>query len=89
MSNIEKILLKIENDYNGNFLSTYKEVKEKLGITQTEFSNLKSQLKKHKNVLKRNNKKELLWKDYILMTFYYKGTKYIRITKTILNFNLT
>ena len=89
MSNIEKILKKIENDYNGNFLSTYKEVKEKLGITQTEFSNLKSQLKKHKNVLKRNNKKELLWKDYILMTFYYKGTKYIRITKTILNFNLT
>ena len=89
MSNIEKILKKIENDYNGNFLSTYKEVKEKLGITQTEFSNLKSQLKKHKNVLKRNNKKELLWKDYILMTFYFKGTKYIRITKTILNFNLT
>ena len=89
MSNIEKILKKIENDYNGNFLSTYREVKEKLGITQTEFSNLKSQLKKHKNVLKRNNKKELLWKDYILMTFYYKGTKYIRITKTILNFNLT
>ena len=89
MSNIEKILKKIQNDYNGNFLSTYKEVKERLGITQTEFSNLKSQLKKHKNVLKRNNKKELLWKDYILMTFYYKGTKYIRITKTILNFNLT
>ena len=71
MSNIEKILKKIQNDYNGNFLSTYKEVKERLGITQTEFSNLKSQLKKHKNVLKRNNKKELLWKDYILMTFYY------------------
>ena len=81
MSNIEKILTNIENNYNGNFLSTYKQAREKLGITQTEFSNLKSQLKKHKNVLKRNNKKELLWKDYILMTFYYKGTKYIRITK--------
>ena len=63
MSNIEKILLKIENNYNGNFLSTYKQAKEKLGITQIEFSNLKSQLKKHKNVLKRNNKKELLWKN--------------------------
>ena len=86
MSNIEKILKKIENDYNGNFLSTYKEVKEKLGITQTEFSNLKSQLKKHKNVLKRNNKKELLWKNYILMTFYYKGTKYIRIIKNDFKF---
>lgn len=86
MSNIEKILKKIENDYNGNFLSTYREVKEKLGITQTEFSNLKSQLKKHKNVLKRNNKKELLWKDYILMTFYYKGTKYIRIIKNDFKF---
>jgi len=81
MSNIEKILKNIENNFNGNFLSTYKEVKERLGITQTEFSNLKSQLKKHKNVLKRNNKKELLWKDYILMTFYFKGTKYISITK--------
>ena len=81
MSNIEKILTNIQNNYNGNFLSTYKQAKEKLGITQTEFSNLKSQLKKHKNVLKRNNKKELLWKNYILMTFYYKGTKYIRITK--------
>ena len=86
MSNIEKILKKIENDYNGNFLSTYREVKEKLGITQTEFSNLKSQLKKHKNVLKRNNKKELLWRDYILMTFYYKGIKYIRITKNDFKF---
>ena len=86
MSNIEKILKKIQNDYNGNFLSTYKEVKERLGITQTEFSNLKSQLKKHKNVLKRNNKKELLWKDYILMTFYYKGIKYIRITKNYFKF---
>ena len=86
MSNIEKILLKIQNDYNGNFLSTYKEVKERLGITQIEFSNLKSQLKKHKNVLKRNNKKELLWKNYILMTFYYKGTKYIRITKNYFKF---
>ena len=86
MSNIEKILLKIENDYNGNFLSTYREVKEKLGITQTEFSNLKSQLKKHKNVLKRNNKKELLWKNYILMIFYYKGIKYIRITKNYFKF---
>ena len=86
MSNIEKILLKIQKDYNGNFLSTYKEVKEKLGITQTEFSNLKSQLKKHKNVLKRNNKKELLWKDYILMIFYYKGTKYIRIIKNDFKF---
>lgn len=86
MSNIEKILKKIENDYNGNFLSTYREVKEKLGITQTEFSNLKSQLKKHKNVLKRNNKKELLWKNYILMIFYYKGIKYIRITKNYFKF---
>ena len=86
MSNIEKILKKIENDYNGNFLSTYREVKEKLGITQTEFSNLKSQLKKHKNVLKRNNKKELLWKDYILMIFYYKGIKYIKITKNVFKF---
>ena len=86
MSNIEKILLKIENNYNGNFLSTYKQAKEKLGITQTEFSNLKSQLKKHKNVLKRNNKKELLWRDYILMIFYYKGTKYIRITKNDFKF---
>ena len=86
MSNIEKILKKIENDYNGNFLSTYKEVKERLGITQIEFSNLKSQLKKHKNVLKRNNKKELLWKDYILMIFYYKGIKYIRITKNYFKF---
>ena len=86
MSNIEKILKNIENNYNGNFLSTYKEVKEKLGITQTEFSNLKSQLKKHKNVLKRNNKKELLWRDYILMTFYYKGIKYIRITKNDFKF---
>lgn len=86
MSNIEKILLKIENDYNGNFLSTYKEVKERLGITQTEFSNLKSQLKKHKNVLKRNNKKELLWKNYILMIFYYKGIKYIRIIKNDFKF---
>ena len=86
MSNIEKILLKIENDYNGNFLSTYREVKEKLGITQIEFSNLKSQLKKHKNVLKRNNKKELLWKNYILMIFYYKGIKYIRITKNYFKF---
>ena len=86
MSNIEKILLKIQKDYNGNFLSTYKEVKEKLGITQTEFSNLKSQLKKHKNVLKRNNKKELLWRDYILMIFYYRGIKYIRITKNDFKF---
>ena len=86
MSNIEKILKKIENDYNGNFLSTYKEVKEKLGITQIEFSNLKSQLKKHKNVLKRNNKKELLWRDYILMIFYYKGIKYIRIIKNDFKF---
>ena len=86
MSNIEKILKKIENNYNGNFLSTYREVKEKLGITQTEFSNLKSQLKKHKNVLKRNNKKELLWRDYILMTFYYRGIKYIRITKNYFKF---
>ena len=86
MSNIEKILLKIQNNYNGNFLSTYKQAKEKLGITQIEFSNLKSQLKKHKNVLKRNNKKELLWKNYILMTFYYKGTKYIRITKNDFKF---
>lgn len=86
MSNIEKILKKIENDYNGNFLSTYREVKEKLGITQTEFSNLKSQLKKHKNVLKRNNKKELLWKNYILMIFYYKGIKYIKITKNVFKF---
>ena len=86
MSNIEKILLKIEKDYNGNFLSTYKEVKERLGITQTEFSNLKSQLKKHKNVLKRNNKKELLWRDYILMIFYYRGIKYIRITKNDFKF---
>ena len=86
MSNIEKILKKIENDFNGNFLSTYKQVKEKLGITQTEFSNLKSQLKKHKNVLKRNNKKELLWRNYILMTFYYKGTKYIIINKNYFKF---
>ena len=86
MSNIEKILKKIENNFNGNFLSTYREVKEKLGITQTEFSNLKSQLKKHKNVLKRNNKKELLWKNYILMTFYYKGIKYIRIIKNDFKF---
>ena len=86
MSNIEKILKKIQNDYNGNFLSTYKEVKEKLGITQTEFSNLKSQLKKHKNVLKRNNKKELLWRDYILMIFYYRGIKYIEITKNDFKF---
>lgn len=86
MSNIEKILTNIQNNYNGNFLSTYKEVKEKLGITQTEFSNLKSQLKKHKNVLKRNNKKELLWKNYILVTFYFRGTKYIRIIKNVLKF---
>ena len=86
MSNIEKILKKIENNYNGNFLSTYKQAKQKLGITQTEFSNLKSQLKKHKNVLKRNNKKELLWKNYILMIFYYKGTKYIRIIKNDFKF---
>ena len=86
MSNIEKILKKIENDYNGNFLSTYREVKEKLGITQTEFSNLKSQLKKHKNVLKRNNKKELLWRDYILMIFYYRGIKYIEIIKNDFKF---
>ena len=86
MSNIEKILKNIENNFNGNFLSTYKEVKEKLGITQTEFSNLKSQLKKHKNVLKRNNKKELLWKKYILMTFYFKGIKYIKITKNDFKF---
>ena len=86
MSNIEKILLKIQKDYNGNFLSTYKEVKERLGITQIEFSNLKSQLKKHKNVLKRNNKKELLWKNYILMIFYYRGTKYIRIIKNDFKF---
>ena len=86
MSNIEKILKKIENDYNGNFLSTYKEVKERLGITQTEFSNLKSQLKKHKNVLKRNNKKELLWRNYILMIFYYRGIKYIEITKNDFKF---
>ena len=86
MSNIEKILKNIENNFNGNFLSTYKEVKERLGITQTEFSNLKSQLKKHKNVLKRNNKKELLWRDYILMTFYYKGIKYIKITKNDFKF---
>ena len=86
MSNIEKILLKIQNDYNGNFLSTYRKVKERLGITQTEFSNLKSQLKKHKNVLKRNNKKELLWRDYILMIFYYRGIKYIRITKNDFKF---
>ena len=86
MSNIEKILKNINDNYNGNFLSTYKQAKEKLGITQTEFSNLKSQLKKHKNVLKRNNKKELLWKNYILMTFYYKGTKYIRITKNDFKF---
>ena len=86
MSNIEKILTNIENNYNGNFLSTYKQAKEKLGITQTEFSNLKSQLKKHKNVLKRNNKKELLLKNYILMTFYYKCTKYIRITKNDFKF---
>ena len=86
MSNIEKILLKIQKDYNGNFLSTYKEAKERLGITQTEFSNLKSQLKKHKNVLKRNNKKELLWRDYILMIFYYRGIKYIEITKNDFKF---
>ena len=86
MSNIEKILTNIENNYNGNFLSPYKNVKEKLKITQTEFSNLKSQLKKHKNVLKRNNKKELLWKTYILMIFYFKGTKYIRITKNDFKF---
>ena len=86
MSNIEKILLKIQKDYNGNFLSTYREVKERLGITQTEFSNLKSQLKKHKNVLKRNNKNKQLWRDYILMIFYYKGTKYIRITKNYFKF---
>ena len=86
MSNIEKILKNINDNYNGNFLSTYKQAREKLGITQTEFSNLKSQLKKHKNVLKRNNKKELLWKDYILMTFYFKGTKYIRITKNDFKF---
>ena len=86
MSNIEKILKNIENNYNGNFLSTYKQAKEKLGITQTEFSNLKSQLKKHKNVLKRNNKKELLWRDYILMTFYFKGIKYIKITKNDFKF---
>ena len=86
MSNIEKILKNIENNYNGNFLSTYKQAKEKLGITQTEFSNLKSQLKKHKNVLKRNNKKELLWKNYILMTFYFKGIKYIKITKNDFKF---
>ena len=86
MSNIEKILKNIENNYNGNFLSTYKQAKEKLGITQIEFSNLKSQLKKHKNVLKRNNKKELLWRNYILMIFYYKGIKYIRITKNDFKF---
>ena len=86
MSNIEKILKNINDNYNGNFLSTYKQAKEKLGITQTEFSNLKSQLKKHKNVLKRNNKKELLWKDYILMTFYFRGTKYIRIIKNDFKF---
>ena len=86
MSNIEKILKNINDNYKGNFLSPYKNVKEKLKITQTEFSNLKSQLKKHKNVLKRNNKKELLWKDYILMTFYYKGIKYIRITKNDFKF---
>jgi len=86
MSNIEKILTNIENNYNGNFLSTYKQAREKLGITQTEFSNLKSQLKKHKNVLKRNNKKELLWKSYIIMTFYFRGTKYIRIIKNDFKF---
>lgn len=86
MSNIEKILLKIQNNYNGNFLSTYKQAKEKLGITQTEFSNLKSQLKKHKNVLKRNNKNKQLWRDYILMIFYYRGIKYIEITKNDFKF---
>lgn len=86
MSNIEKILTNIQNNYNGNFLCKYKEAKEKLGITQTEFSNLKSQLKKHKNVLKRNNKKELLWKSYIIMTFYFRGTKYIRIIKNDFKF---
>lgn len=86
MSNIEKILTNIQNNYNGNFLSKYREAKEKLGITQTEFSNLKSQLKKHKNVLKRNNTKDLLWKNYILMTFYFRGTKYIRIVKNDFKF---
>lgn len=86
MSNIEKILTNIQNNYNGNFLSKYKEAKEKLGITQTEFSNLKSQLKKHKNVSKRNNTKELLWKNYILMTFSFRGTKYIRIVKNDFKF---
>ena len=86
MSNIEKILLKIQKDYNGNFLSTYKEVKERLGITQTEFSNLKSQLKKHKNVLKRNNKNKQLWRDFILMIFYYRGIKYIEIIKNDFKF---
>ena len=86
MSNIEKILKNINDNYNGNFLSTYKQAREKLGITQTEFSNLKSQLKKHKNVLKRNNKKELLWKSYIIMTFYFRGTKYIRIIKNDFKF---
>ena len=86
MSNIEKILKNINDNYNGNLLSTYKQAREKLGITQTEFSNLKSQLKKHKNVLKRNNKNKQLWRDYILMIFYYRGIKYIEITKNDFKF---
>lgn len=77
MSKTEQIINKIDKEYGMSYIfKNSEELMKEFKISRIDYNNLLNALRKNRNVSKYNNKKDLLYKQYIYYTFEFKGVKY-------------
>lgn len=77
MSKTEQIIKKIDKEYGMLYIfKNSEELIKEFKISRIDYNNLLNALRKNRNVSKYNNKKDLLYKQYIYYTFEFKGVKY-------------
>ena len=77
MSKTEQIIKTIHEEYGMYYIfRNSEEFMQEFKISKIDYNNLLNALRKNKNVSKYNNKKDLLYKQYIYYTFEFRGVKY-------------
>lgn len=77
MSKTEQIIKTIHEEHGMLYIfKNSEELMQEFKINKIDYNNLLNALRKNKNVSKYNNKKDLLYKQYIYYTFEFKGVKY-------------
>ena len=77
MSKTEQIIKTIHEEYGMLYIfKNSEQLMQEFQISKIDYNNLLNALRKNKNASKYNNKKDLLYKQYIYYTFEFKGVKY-------------